>query len=141
MSAMHARYTTRGLRRGISRYLKTVKLHIGSVTVDWSRAGLAAGDAVLMDSTRLSNTFTCQPQQRNMYGRIFGGFLMRRAYELAFATVHMFAGSRPRFVQVDRVCPSPRAKSTRHAAPSLLVIARILEKELEFTGYVIVTAM
>lgn len=66
-------------------------------------AGLAAGDALLMDSTRLSNTFTCQPQQRNMHGRVFGGFLMRRAYELAFATVHMFAGSRPRFVQVDRV--------------------------------------
>eukprot|EP00892_Ulva_mutabilis_P002977 jgi/Ulvmu1/12680/UM094_0037.1 len=65
--------------------------------------GLAAGDALLMDSTRLSNTFTCQPQQRNMHGRVFGGFLMRRAYELAFATVHMFAGSRPRFVQVDRV--------------------------------------
>ena len=38
-----------------------------------------------------------------MHGRIFGGFLMRRAYELAFATVHMFAGRRPRFVEVDRV--------------------------------------
>ena len=66
-------------------------------------AGLTDGSAVLMDSTRLSNTFTCQPQNRNMHGRIFGGFLMRRAYELAYATVHMFAGTRPRFVQVDRV--------------------------------------
>ena len=56
-----------------------------------------------MDATALSNTFTCQPQQRNMHGRVFGGFLMRRAYELAFATVHMFAGRRPRFVAVDRV--------------------------------------
>ena len=67
------------------------------------RAGLADGGAVLMDSTRLSNTFTCQPQSRNMHGRIFGGFLMRRAYELAYATVYMFAGSKPKFVQVDRV--------------------------------------
>lgn len=65
--------------------------------------GLSAGDALLMDQTSLSNTFTCQPQQRNIYGRIFGGFLMRRAYELAFATVHMFAGRRPRFMEVDRV--------------------------------------
>ena len=66
-------------------------------------AGLTDGGAVLMDSTRLSNTFTCQPQNRNMHGRIFGGFLMRRAYELAYATVHMFAGTRPRFLHVDRV--------------------------------------
>lgn len=67
--------------------------------------GLAAGDAVLMHQTLLSNTFTCQPQQRNMHGRIFGGFLMRRAYELAFATVHMFAGKRPNFIEVDQVRP------------------------------------
>jgi hypothetical protein len=38
---------------------------------------LAAGDAVLMPSTSLSNTFICQPQQQNMHGRVFGGFLMR----------------------------------------------------------------
>ena len=40
---------------------------------------LAEGDAVLMHRTKLHNTFTCQPQQRNMHGRVFGGFLMRRA--------------------------------------------------------------
>ena len=39
---------------------------------------LAHGDAVLMHRTKLHNTFTCQPQQRNMHGRVFGGFLMRR---------------------------------------------------------------
>lgn len=38
---------------------------------------LAAGDAVLMPLTTLHNTFICQPQQRNMHGRMFGGFLMR----------------------------------------------------------------
>jgi acyl-coenzyme A thioesterase 9 len=38
-----------------------------------------------------------------MHGRIFGGFLMRRAFELAFATTYMFAGSRPSFVRVDEV--------------------------------------
>lgn len=38
---------------------------------------LSAGDAVLMPQTSLSNTFICQPQQRNMHGRMFGGFLMR----------------------------------------------------------------
>ena len=38
---------------------------------------LARSDALLMQHTKLQNTFTCQPQQRNMHGRIFGGFLMR----------------------------------------------------------------
>jgi hypothetical protein len=40
---------------------------------------LAPPDALLMSATSLENTFTCQPQQRNMHGRIFGGFLMRCA--------------------------------------------------------------
>jgi len=30
-----------------------------------------------MEETLMENTFTCQPQQRNMHGRVFGGFLMR----------------------------------------------------------------
>ena len=38
---------------------------------------LAAGDCVLMRDTTASNTFVCQPQQRNLHGRVFGGFLMR----------------------------------------------------------------
>ena len=38
---------------------------------------LADNAAVLMSKTRLENTFLCQPQQRNMAGRIFGGFIMR----------------------------------------------------------------
>ena len=33
---------------------------------------LADGDAVLMHRTKLHNTFTCQPQQRNMHGLVFG---------------------------------------------------------------------
>lgn len=38
---------------------------------------LATDNAVLMSQTALQNTFICQPQQRNMHGRVFGGFLMR----------------------------------------------------------------
>jgi hypothetical protein len=52
----------------------------------WERAcaaGLVADpNLLLMDDTSLENTFTCQPQQRNMHGRIFGGFLMRCACSL-----------------------------------------------------------
>mmetsp|Transcript_38866 Transcript_38866/g.100826 ORF Transcript_38866/g.100826 Transcript_38866/m.100826 type:complete len:175 (+) Transcript_38866:22-546(+) len=53
--------------------------------------------------TAHENILMCQPQQRNMAGRIFGGFLMRRAFELAFATCYSFAGSRPAFLLVDDI--------------------------------------
>ena len=38
---------------------------------------LASPNAVLAPATSLQNTFVCQPQQKNMQGRVFGGFLMR----------------------------------------------------------------
>lgn len=64
---------------------------------------LADPRGVLMSATRQSNAFVCQPQQRNTQNRIFGGLLMRRAYELGFATAFLFAGSRPQFAEVGRV--------------------------------------
>lgn len=64
---------------------------------------LADRDSILIRDTCLQNSLVCQPQQRNIHGRIFGGFLMRRAFELAFATAYTFAGSAPLFVEVDHV--------------------------------------
>lgn len=64
---------------------------------------LADPSALTAEETSLSNAFVCQPQQRNMHGRIFGGFLMRRAFELAFASTYLFAGSRPAFVRVEDI--------------------------------------
>lgn len=59
---------------------------------------------VMMSSTSLSNCLLAQPQQRNTAGRIFGGFLMRRAFELAFSTAYVFAGAAPRLcLEVDEV--------------------------------------
>eukprot|EP00968_Pinguiococcus_pyrenoidosus_P018088 scaffold1850_cov194-Pinguiococcus_pyrenoidosus.AAC.48 len=64
---------------------------------------LADARHILLDATKLSNTFMTQPQQRNTAGRIFGGFLMRRAFELAYTTAYLFGGVRPRFEEVDEV--------------------------------------
>ncbi|KAK7319797.1 hypothetical protein RJT34_04522 [Clitoria ternatea] len=64
---------------------------------------LANRDSILMKDTCLQNSFICQPQQRNIHGRIFGGFLMRRAFELAFSTAYAFAGAAPHFLEVDHV--------------------------------------
>ncbi|XAR71046.1 Palmitoyl-CoA hydrolase [Bertholletia excelsa] len=64
---------------------------------------LADRDSILMKDTSLQNSLICQPQKRNIHGRIFGGFLMRRAFELAFATAYAFAGIAPHFLEVDHV--------------------------------------
>jgi acyl-coenzyme A thioesterase 9 len=64
---------------------------------------LAQTSAVFMPQTALENCFTTQPQQRNIHGRIFGGFLMRRAFELAHSTCYLLAASRPRTIVVDEI--------------------------------------
>jgi acyl-coenzyme A thioesterase 9 len=64
---------------------------------------LADRDAVLLKDTTMQNAMIAQPQVQNLHNRIFGGFLMRRAFELAFANAYMFGGTRPRFQEVDEV--------------------------------------
>ncbi|XVF29620.1 hypothetical protein REPUB_Repub15cG0137600 [Reevesia pubescens] len=64
---------------------------------------LADRDSILIRDTCHENSLICQPQQRNIHGRIFGGFLMRKASELAFSNAYAFAGAAPRFLEVDHV--------------------------------------
>lgn len=59
--------------------------------------------AVWMEDTKLKSLDICHPQERNIFNRIFGGFLMRKAYELAWATACSFGGSRPYVVTVDDI--------------------------------------
>lgn len=64
---------------------------------------LAEPSEVLLPETALQNTLTAMPQHRNTAGRIFGGFLMRRAFELAHSTAYLFSGTRPVFHELDEV--------------------------------------
>ena len=64
---------------------------------------LADPNTILMDETAQGNAMVAQPQARNLHDRIFGGFLMRRAFELAFATAYLFGGDKPRFLEVDDI--------------------------------------
>ena len=68
-----------------------------------SMPALAEQSEILLSETILHNCLIAQPQQRNTAGRIFGGFLMRRAFELAHATAYLFAGRRPVFLELDEV--------------------------------------
>ncbi|XP_019176773.1 PREDICTED: acyl-coenzyme A thioesterase 9, mitochondrial-like [Ipomoea nil] len=76
---------------------------LGEGRVFCDMPALADRDSILIQDTCLQNSLICQPQQRNIHGRIFGGFLMRRAFELAYATAYAFAGSAPCFKEVDHI--------------------------------------
>lgn len=49
----------------------------------------------LPSQTRRSTTHLCHPQDRNIHGSIFGGFLMRTAFELAYTTAATFIHAKP----------------------------------------------
>jgi len=58
-----------------------------------------------MSSTSMSSINMTQPQERNTNGKIFGGSLMRKAYELARTCAYVFAGasSHPYLVASDTI--------------------------------------
>ncbi|XP_014560738.1 hypothetical protein COCVIDRAFT_12541 [Bipolaris victoriae FI3] len=59
-------------------------------------------NVVPMDATRLQTATIMQPQYRNRHHfMIFGGFLLKQTFELAFTTAAAFAHARPTFVSLD----------------------------------------
>uniref|UniRef100_A0A023G8K4 Putative acyl-coa thioesterase n=1 Tax=Amblyomma triste TaxID=251400 RepID=A0A023G8K4_AMBTT len=52
--------------------------------------------AVWMSDARLTNVVICQPESENLYNKVFGGFLMRNAFELAWSTAYILSGRRPK---------------------------------------------
>lgn len=64
----------------------------------------SAMDPVDMANTRLQSIALCQPQERNTAGKVFGGFLMSRAQELAWSCANIYCGKdRAWFVALDHV--------------------------------------
>ncbi|XP_071168877.1 acyl-coenzyme A thioesterase 9, mitochondrial-like isoform X2 [Mytilus edulis] len=51
-------------------------------------------NSVWMDQTKLKNLIICFPEQRNLYNKIFGGYLMRKAFELAWTSAALYSKSR-----------------------------------------------
>ncbi|KAF9283116.1 hypothetical protein BGZ68_005540 [Mortierella alpina] len=56
-----------------------------------------------MEDTKMSAIHIMQPQDRNIHDKIFGGYLMRLAYELAFCNASVFISSRPTFLALDEI--------------------------------------
>lgn len=59
-------------------------------------------NVVFMDHTRLQTAAIMQPQYRNRHHfMIFGGFLLKQTFELAFCCAASFAHARPSFLSLD----------------------------------------
>ena len=59
-------------------------------------------NTIYMDTTRLYNAQIMQPQNRNRHNfMIFGGYLLKQTFELAFSCVASFSHTRPVFIGLD----------------------------------------
>ncbi|THH16286.1 hypothetical protein EW146_g4324 [Bondarzewia mesenterica] len=67
--------------------------------------GSIASDAerVWMGDTKVERTMLMFPQERNVHQKIFGGYLMRLAYELGFSNARLFTRERVRFLSLDNI--------------------------------------
>lgn len=61
-----------------------------------ARQGLYQDDRgnkwLFSDSTELRSVQVTMPQDRNIHGKVFGGYLMRKAHELAWSAAYSYAG-------------------------------------------------
>ena len=46
-----------------------------------------------MEDARIKNIVLCHPEQRNIYNKIFGGFLMRKGFEVGWINACMYSES------------------------------------------------
>merc|ERR1712142_494582 len=59
------------------------------------KARVKPQNSVWFEDAKLKNLVVCQPENRNHYNKIFGGFIMKQAFELAWANTYVFGKSRP----------------------------------------------
>jgi len=77
-------------------WLKQLEYHDANTSVH------KPDNVVYMDSTRLYSSQIMQPQYRNRHNfMIFGGFLLKATFELAFCCAASFSHSRPSFLSLD----------------------------------------
>ncbi|XP_068219117.1 acyl-coenzyme A thioesterase 9, mitochondrial-like isoform X1 [Palaemon carinicauda] len=56
-----------------------------------------------MEETKLKNLIICHPESRNIFNKIFGGFLMREAFEFSWVNASLFSKQRPRILHIDDI--------------------------------------
>jgi len=67
------------------------------------KARVKPENSVWFEDAKLKNLIICQPEHRNRFNKIFGGFIMRQAFELAWANSFVFGKSRPFCMHMDDI--------------------------------------
>lgn len=93
---LHSQYI-RGLHAGM---FATDELHGPAMKVEPVENANGV-TLVPVSKTSLSTTMHMHPQQRNVHQKIFGGFLMRSAYELAWMVSASFVNRHVQFLSLD----------------------------------------
>jgi len=63
----------------------------------------APSNALHTEETKVEWTKICHPQERNIHNKIFGGYLMREAFDLAYANAMIYSKTRPLFINQDSI--------------------------------------
>ena len=58
---------------------------------------------VAMEDSIRQSTLLMHPQSRNVHNNIFGGYLMREAFELAWNITYLFCRKKPKFISMDHM--------------------------------------
>ncbi|GAA5932046.1 hypothetical protein JCM3775_004222 [Rhodotorula graminis] len=69
----------------------------------YDRKSSTPNSIVWMADTRVNSATLMHPQERNVHNKVFGGYLMRIAYETAYSTACLFARSAVTFVSLDEL--------------------------------------
>eukprot|EP00096_Caligus_rogercresseyi_P015245 TRINITY_DN7698_c0_g1_i1.p1 TRINITY_DN7698_c0_g1~~TRINITY_DN7698_c0_g1_i1.p1 ORF type:complete len:424 (+),score=74.29 TRINITY_DN7698_c0_g1_i1:82-1353(+) len=60
-------------------------------------------NSVWMEDAKLKTVRLCQPEHRNRFNKIFGGYIMRQAVELAWMNCYTYCGQVPSFYHIDDI--------------------------------------
>merc|ERR1712080_696504 len=55
------------------------------------KARVKPADSIWFEDAKLKNLIVCMPDNRNIYNKIYGGFIMRQGFELAWANAYTFS--------------------------------------------------
>ena len=67
------------------------------------KARIKPENSVWMEDAKLKNLVICQPENRNRFNKIFGGFIMRQSFELAWANAYVYAKKMPLIEFMDDI--------------------------------------
>ena len=76
-------------------------------TVDRSalsfQARVKPKNSIWMEDAKLKTIVVCEPENRNPFYKIFGGYIMRKAFDLAWANAYVYGCRRPSINLMDDI--------------------------------------